>query len=193
MRILSRSLRHYKPKASIFPENSLIPRPNQWLYETRRTLILESAPSQSVKLHRLSDSDSGKFNSKAYVFRVLYVFITYESKTHLGFLFLMTGIVEVSLERPQVRNAIGKDMLKGLQNTFDAIRNDASANVLLIRSKVPKVFCAGADLKVSNPIISFLESMCVCIFMYLGVQIDVLLVMFVTFLMCITSQIVNGS
>lgn len=75
----------------------------------------------------------------------------------------MTGIVEVSLERPQVRNAIGKDMLKGLQNTFDAISNDSSANVLLIR-KVPKVFCAGADLKVSNRIISFLES--VCVFMY---------------------------
>lgn len=46
-----------------------------------------------------------------------------------------------------MRNAIGKDMLKGLQNTFDAISNDSSANVLLIRSKVPKVFCAGADLK----------------------------------------------
>jgi methylglutaconyl-CoA hydratase len=80
----------------------------------------------------------------------------------------MTGIVEVSLERPQVRNAIGKDMLKGLQNTFDAISNDSSANVLLIRSKVPKVFCAGADLKVSNPIIFFLESMCVylCIWVF---------------------------
>lgn len=68
-----------------------------------------------------------------------------------------------------MRNAIGKDMLKGLQNTFDAIRNDASANVLLIRSKVPKVFCAGADLKVSNPIISFLESMCVCVYLCIWV------------------------
>ncbi|KAM5573050.1 hypothetical protein ABKV19_012872 [Rosa sericea] len=114
-RVLSRPLRHYTPKASIFPENSITPRPNRWLYQTRRTLILESAPSQSVNLHRLSDSDS--------------------------------GIVEVSLERPQVRNAIGKDMLKGLQNTFEAISKDSSANVLLIRSTVPKVFCAGADLK----------------------------------------------
>ncbi|XP_050377249.1 probable enoyl-CoA hydratase 2, mitochondrial [Argentina anserina] len=114
-RVLSKSLRHYKPKASIFPDNSLTPTPNQWLHQTRRTLILESAPSHSVNLHRLSDADS--------------------------------GIVEVCLDRPQVRNAIGKDMLKGLENTLEAISKDSSANVLLLRSKVPKVFCAGADLK----------------------------------------------
>ncbi|XP_050144543.1 probable enoyl-CoA hydratase 2, mitochondrial isoform X2 [Malus sylvestris] len=115
LRVLSRSLKHYKPSTSIFPENSLSPQSNQWIYQTRRTLILESAPSHSVTLHRLPDSDS--------------------------------GIVEVRLERPEVRNAIGKDMLRGLQNTFEAVSEDSSANVLLIRSKVPKVFCAGADLK----------------------------------------------
>ncbi|KAM2181435.1 hypothetical protein EV2_032971 [Malus domestica] len=115
LRVLSRSLKHYKPTTSIFPENSLSPQSNQWLYQTRRILILESAPSRSVTLHRLPDSDS--------------------------------GIVEVRLERPEVRNAIGKDMLRGLQNTFEAVSEDSSANVLLIRSKVPKVFCAGADLK----------------------------------------------
>ncbi|KAM1800598.1 hypothetical protein ACFX11_032300 [Malus domestica] len=115
LRVLSRSLKHYKPTTSIFPENSLSPQSNQWIYQTRRTLILESAPSRSVTLHRLPDSDS--------------------------------GIVEVRLERPEVRNAIGKDMLRGLQNTFEAVSEDSSANVLLIRSKVPKVFCAGADLK----------------------------------------------
>ncbi|TQD95211.1 hypothetical protein C1H46_019185 [Malus baccata] len=115
LRVLSRSLKHYKPTTSIFPENSLSPQSNQWIYQGRRTLILESAPSRSVTLHRLPDSDS--------------------------------GIVEVRLERPEVRNAIGKDMLRGLQNTFEAVSEDSSANVLLIRSKVPKVFCAGADLK----------------------------------------------
>ncbi|CAN6723159.1 unnamed protein product [Malus baccata var. baccata] len=115
LRVLSRSLKHYKPTTSIFPENSLSPQSNHWIYQSRRTLILESAPSRSVTLHRLPDSDS--------------------------------GIVEVRLERPEVRNAIGKDMLRGLQNTFEAVSEDSSANVLLIRSKVPKVFCAGADLK----------------------------------------------
>lgn len=71
---------------------------------------------------------------------------THKAETDL--VVLATGIVEVSLERPEVRNAIGKDMLRGLQNTFEAISKDSSANVLMIRSKVPKVFCAGADLKV---------------------------------------------
>ncbi|XP_034217843.1 probable enoyl-CoA hydratase 2, mitochondrial isoform X2 [Prunus dulcis] len=110
LKAVSRSLRHYKPRTSAFPESQ------QWLYVARRGLILDQAPSHSVSLHRLSDSDS--------------------------------GIVEVTLERPEVRNAIGKDMLRGLQNTFEAISKDSSANVLMIRSKVPKVFCAGADLKV---------------------------------------------
>ncbi|XP_068318218.1 probable enoyl-CoA hydratase 2, mitochondrial [Pyrus communis] len=115
LRVISRSLKHYKPTTSIFSENSLYPQSNQWIYQTRRTLILESAPSRTVTLHRLPDFDS--------------------------------GIIEVRLERPEVRNAIGKDMLRGLQNTFEAVSKDSSANVLLIRSKVPKVFCAGADLK----------------------------------------------
>ncbi|XP_008238477.1 PREDICTED: probable enoyl-CoA hydratase 2, mitochondrial [Prunus mume] len=92
LRAVSRSLRHYKPRTSAFPESQ------QWIYVARRSLILDQAPSHSVSLHRLSDSDS--------------------------------GIVEVSLERPEVR-----------------ISKDSSANVLMIRSKVPKVFCAGADLK----------------------------------------------
>lgn len=39
-------------------------------------------------------------------------------------------------------------MLRELQHTLDALREDASANVLMICSAVPKVFCAGADLKV---------------------------------------------
>ncbi|KAI8560902.1 hypothetical protein RHMOL_Rhmol04G0292000 [Rhododendron molle] len=57
------------------------------------------------------------------------------------------GIVEVNLDRPGVKNAIGWDMLRGLQHSLEAISRDSSANVLMIRSSVPKVFCAGADLK----------------------------------------------
>ncbi|KAG5554310.1 hypothetical protein RHGRI_011987 [Rhododendron griersonianum] len=61
-----------------------------------------------------------------------------------------SGIVEVNLDRPGVKNAIGWDMLRGLQHSFEAISRDSSANVLMIRSSVPKVFCAGADLKVGT-------------------------------------------
>ncbi|XP_009796417.1 putative enoyl-CoA hydratase 2, mitochondrial [Nicotiana tabacum] len=86
----------------------------KWQFQSHRTLILQSA-SESVKLERLSDSDS--------------------------------GILEVKLDRPEARNAIGKDMLRGLQQAFEAVSNERSANVLMICSSVPKVFCAGADLK----------------------------------------------
>ncbi|PKI39754.1 hypothetical protein CRG98_039799, partial [Punica granatum] len=88
-----------------------------WQYQNRRTLILESATaaSESVKLSRLSDSDS--------------------------------GIVEVCLARPGTKNAIGNDMLRGLRHALGVLKEDASANVLMICSSVPKVFCAGADLK----------------------------------------------
>lgn len=63
---------------------------------------------------------------------------------------LITGIVEVTLDRPERKNAIGRDFLRGFQESLEALSKDSSANVVLIRSLVPKVFCAGADLKVSQ-------------------------------------------
>ncbi|KAL6954563.1 methylglutaconyl-CoA hydratase [Sarracenia purpurea var. burkii] len=97
------------------PESNLrSPNSSLWQYQNLRTLLLQSE-SECVKLHKLSDSDS--------------------------------GIVEVNLDRPGVKNAIGKDMLRGLQSSFEAISGDPTANVLMICSSVPRVFCAGADLK----------------------------------------------
>ncbi|CAN6712486.1 unnamed protein product [Malus baccata var. baccata] len=115
LRVLSRSLKHYKPTTSILPENSLSLQSNQWIHQTRRTLILELAPSHSVTFDRLSDSYS--------------------------------KIIEVRFERLEVRNATGIDMQRRLQSAFEAVSEDSSANVLLIRNNVSKVFCAGADLK----------------------------------------------
>ncbi|CAL5436821.1 unnamed protein product [Camellia sinensis] len=60
---------------------------------------------------------------------------------------LFRGIIEVKLDRPGAKNSIGKDMLRGLQHSFEAINRDSSANILMISSSVPRVFCAGADLK----------------------------------------------
>ncbi|KAL0314006.1 UNVERIFIED_CONTAM: putative enoyl-CoA hydratase 2, mitochondrial [Sesamum angustifolium] len=60
---------------------------------------------------------------------------------------LFTGILEVNLERPATKNAIGKDMLRGLQYAFEVVNKDSAAKVLMICSSAPKVFCAGADLK----------------------------------------------
>ncbi|KAF4353115.1 hypothetical protein F8388_016960 [Cannabis sativa] len=60
------------------------------------------------------------------------------------------GIIELTLNRSERRNAIGKDFLRGFKECLEAVSKDSSANVVLIRSLVPNVFCAGADLKVGN-------------------------------------------
>lgn len=54
------------------------------------------------------------------------------------------------MDRAGAKNAIGKGMLRGLQSTFESIQKDASAKVVMIGSAVPKIFCAGADLKVMH-------------------------------------------
>ncbi|KAJ6963100.1 hypothetical protein NC652_001659 [Populus alba x Populus x berolinensis] len=114
---LTRSLGHYcikKSRSFYFPNPHVYSNGHQ--YQTHRTLlILDSLSSESVRLRRLSDSDS--------------------------------GIVEVNLDRPAAKNSIGKEMLRGLRNAFETIESDVSAQVVLICSSVPKVFCAGADLK----------------------------------------------
>lgn len=56
------------------------------------------------------------------------------------------------MDRPEAKNAIGKEMLSGLQYAFDTIYRDSSASVVMLRSAVPKVFCAGADLKVQDTV-----------------------------------------
>lgn len=63
-------------------------------------------------------------------------------------LILFIGIIEVSLDRPEAKNAIGKEMLRGLSHVFELINQNSSANVAMICSSVPGVFSAGADLKV---------------------------------------------
>ncbi|XP_042018964.1 probable enoyl-CoA hydratase 2, mitochondrial [Salvia splendens] len=83
-------------------------------FQSARTLLVQSV-SESVKLQKLADSDS--------------------------------GIWEVNLERPSSKNAIGRDMLRGLKHTLESVNRDQTAKVLMISSFVPKVFCAGADLK----------------------------------------------
>ncbi|KAL5973236.1 hypothetical protein ACLOJK_037263 [Asimina triloba] len=88
-----------------------------------RTLLLQTDYSNSVRMERRSDTDSVEIQPSC------------------------VGIVEVRLDRPEAKNAIGKDMLKGIQNALEAVNRDSSVNVVMICSSVPRVFCAGADLK----------------------------------------------
>jgi hypothetical protein len=54
----------------------------------------------------------------------------------------------LTLNRPHVKNAIGQELLTRLRASIESLQFDDSARVLLVRSAVPGVFCAGADLKV---------------------------------------------
>ncbi|KAK9120927.1 hypothetical protein Syun_018544 [Stephania yunnanensis] len=92
----------------------------------------------AVRLFRVSEDGEA--------LRFQFRFNSVGRKTKVSFLY-RTGIIEVKLDRPAVKNAIGRDMLKGLQHALEVVTADSTANVLVISSSVPRVFCAGADLK----------------------------------------------
>ncbi|CAK9814171.1 Methylglutaconyl-CoA hydratase, mitochondrial [Anthophora plagiata] len=57
------------------------------------------------------------------------------------------GIVVLGLNRPTVCNALGKTLVNQFSNAISSVREDTKLRVLIIRSLVPKIFCAGADLR----------------------------------------------
>ncbi len=57
------------------------------------------------------------------------------------------GLVILTLNRPQRRNALGKELVTALRQTLDALATDVEARVVVITGAGPKAFCAGADLK----------------------------------------------
>ncbi|XP_062994855.1 enoyl-CoA hydratase domain-containing protein 2, mitochondrial [Elgaria multicarinata webbii] len=57
------------------------------------------------------------------------------------------GIAEIQLNRPHARNSLGKVLVDELYETLDVLRFDESVRVVIVKSNVEGVFCAGADLK----------------------------------------------
>ncbi|XP_069843311.1 enoyl-CoA hydratase domain-containing protein 2, mitochondrial isoform X2 [Dipodomys merriami] len=57
------------------------------------------------------------------------------------------GITEILMNRPHARNALGHIFVKELFEALARLREDQHVRVLLFRSGVKGVFCAGADLK----------------------------------------------
>ncbi|XP_004699471.1 enoyl-CoA hydratase domain-containing protein 2, mitochondrial [Echinops telfairi] len=57
------------------------------------------------------------------------------------------GITEILMNRPGARNALGKIFVSELLEALARLREDRQVRVLLFRSGVKGVFCAGADLK----------------------------------------------
>ncbi|XP_077463019.1 enoyl-CoA hydratase domain-containing protein 2, mitochondrial isoform X2 [Stigmatopora argus] len=57
------------------------------------------------------------------------------------------GIVEVLMCRDKARNALGHVFVSQMRELVSMMATDSTVRVLLFRSLVPGVFCAGADLK----------------------------------------------
>ncbi|KAJ1962546.1 hypothetical protein GGI12_002584 [Dipsacomyces acuminosporus] len=57
------------------------------------------------------------------------------------------GIVTIAFNRPKAKNALSRSLVSSFRKTLEDIRFDTETRVVVLRSAVPGVFCAGADLK----------------------------------------------
>lgn len=57
------------------------------------------------------------------------------------------GIGTLTLNRPEVRNALNQTMLRELWEGLQALEADGEVRVIVLRGAGDKAFCAGADLK----------------------------------------------
>ncbi|KAJ2138108.1 hypothetical protein IW139_000920 [Coemansia sp. RSA 353] len=57
------------------------------------------------------------------------------------------GILTLSLNRPHAKNALSRSLVHSMRGALSSIRSDSTVRALVLRSSVPRVFCAGADLK----------------------------------------------
>ncbi len=56
------------------------------------------------------------------------------------------GICTLTLNRPQARNALSRELMAAVQQQMDALRDDSAVKVVVIAANGP-AFCAGHDLK----------------------------------------------
>jgi enoyl-CoA hydratase/carnithine racemase len=57
------------------------------------------------------------------------------------------GVGTVTLNRPEVRNALNPTLLRELETALGALEADPAARAVVLRGAGDKAFCAGADLK----------------------------------------------
>uniref|UniRef100_A0AAY5EQ86 Enoyl CoA hydratase domain containing 2 n=1 Tax=Electrophorus electricus TaxID=8005 RepID=A0AAY5EQ86_ELEEL len=60
---------------------------------------------------------------------------------------LWSGVVEVLMCRERARNSLGRVFVGQMRELVSFLHNDSAVRVVIFRSLVPGVFCAGADLK----------------------------------------------
>ncbi len=57
------------------------------------------------------------------------------------------AVASVTLNRPEVRNALNATLIRELEQTLAALEADQAARVIVLEGAGDKAFCAGADLK----------------------------------------------
>ena len=57
------------------------------------------------------------------------------------------GVARITLNRPDVRNALSRTMVQELEAALAAAETDTAARVIVLAGAGDKAFCAGADLK----------------------------------------------
>ena len=57
------------------------------------------------------------------------------------------GVASVTLNRPEVRNALNGTMIRELEEALSALEADPHARVIVLAGAGDRAFCAGADLK----------------------------------------------
>ena len=57
------------------------------------------------------------------------------------------GVARVTLNRPEVRNALSRTLVREIEMALDAYERDPAARVIVLAGAGDKAFCAGADLK----------------------------------------------
>jgi len=67
-------------------------------------------------------------------------------QTKHSLLALDAGVLHLTFNRPDARNAMSRDLLADIINTFDAIRGDRSIRAVVLRGAGGN-FCAGGDIK----------------------------------------------
>ena len=59
---------------------------------------------------------------------------------------LESGLLRLTLNNPQSKNALSEDMISALIDSIDSASNDCAIKIIIIGA-IGNVFCAGHDLK----------------------------------------------
>jgi enoyl-CoA hydratase/carnithine racemase len=57
------------------------------------------------------------------------------------------GVARITLNRPEVRNALSRTLVREIEAALEACERDPAARVIVLSGAGDKAFCAGADLK----------------------------------------------